>query len=107
LQHIELQGSISILNFMVRRSQHAVHLRSEFQAAVNGTNVDVQLDRVTTAFLKTTVLARGQIAQHAGQQGKVASIALSVRDGRIQDVLRLFVREANRPYTVSPAFALT
>jgi len=92
---------------MVRRSQHAVHLRSEFQAAANGTNGDVQLDRVTTTFLKTTVLARGEIAQHAGQQGKVASIALSVRDGRIQDVLRLFVREANRPYTVSPAFALT
>ena len=82
---------------MVRRSQHAVHLRSEFQAAVNGTNGDVQLDRVTTTFLKTTVLARGEIAQHAGQQGKVASIALSVRDGRIQDVLRLFVREANPP----------
>ena len=82
---------------MVRRIQHAVHLRSEFQAAANGTNGDVQLDRVTTTFLKTTVLARGEIAQHAGQQGKVASIALSVRDGRIRDVLRLFVREANPP----------
>jgi hypothetical protein len=57
----------------------------------------VQLNRVTTTFLKTTVLARGEIAHHAGQEGKVASIALSVRDGRIQDVLRLFVREANPP----------
>jgi hypothetical protein len=97
LQHIDSQGSLDIPNFMVTRSQHAVHLRSDFQAAVNGTNGDVQLDRVTTTFLKTTVLARGEIAHHAGQEGKVASIALSVRDGRIQDVLRLFVREANPP----------
>jgi hypothetical protein len=64
---------------------------------VNGTSGDVQLDRVTTTFLKTTVLARGEIAHQAGQQGKVASIALSVCDGRIQDVLRLFVREPNPP----------
>jgi hypothetical protein len=70
LQHIDSQGSISILNFMVRRSQHAVHLRSEFQAPVNGTNGDVQLDRVTTTFLKTTVLARGEIAQHGRTAGQ-------------------------------------
>jgi hypothetical protein len=97
LQHIDSQGSIDVPNFMVTRSQNPVHLRSEFQATVNGTNGDVQLNRVTTTFLKTTVLARGEIAHHAGQEGKVASIALSVRDGRIQDVLRLFVREANPP----------
>jgi hypothetical protein len=97
LHHIDSQGSIDIHNFLVTRSEHAVHLRSEFQAAVNGANGDVQLDRVTTRFLKTTVLARGEIAHHGGQEGKVASITLSVRDGRIQDVLRLFVCEANPP----------
>jgi AsmA-like C-terminal region len=80
---------------MVTRSRHPVHLRSEFQAIVNGTNGDVQLERVTSRFLKTTVLARGEIAHHAGQEGKVTSLALSVRDGGIQDVLRLFVREAS------------
>ena len=107
LQHIDSQGNIDIPNFMVTRGQHPVHLRSEFQAIVNGTNGDVQVERVTTRFLKTTVLARGEIAHHAGQEGKVASLALSVRDGGVQDVLRLFVRGATRRYTVSPAFALT
>lgn len=38
-------------------------------------------ERVTQS-LQSTVLARGEIAHHAGQEGKVASIALSVRDGR-------------------------
>src|SRR5215471_18317947 len=97
LQHIDSQGNIDVPNFMVTRSQHPVHLRSEFQAIVNGTIGDVQLERVSTRFLKTTVLARGEIAHHAGKEGKVASLALSVRDGGIQDVLRLFVREANPP----------
>ena len=98
LQHTDSQGNIDIPNFMVTRSQHPVHLRSELQAIVNGTNGDVQLERVTTRFLKTTVLARGEIAHHAGQEGKVASLALSVRDGGVQDVLRLFVRGANPPW---------
>jgi len=83
LQHIDSQGNVDIPNFMVTRSEHPVHLRSEFQAIVNGTNGDVQLERVTTRFLKTTVLARGEIAHHAGQEGKVASLALSVRDGGV------------------------
>lgn len=97
LGHIDSQGSIDIPHFMVTRSQHSVHLQSQFHAIVNGTNGDVQLERVSARFLKTTVLAKGEVAHHSGQEGKVAFIALSVRDGRIQDVLRLFVRETNPP----------
>jgi hypothetical protein len=104
LGHIDSQGDIDIPNFMVTRSQNPVHLRSTFQATVNGTNGDVQLNRVSASFLKTAVLAKGEIAHHAGQDGKVASVELSVRDGRIQDVLRLFVREAEPPLHGTTSF---
>jgi AsmA-like C-terminal region len=97
LGHIDSQGSIDIPNFMVTRSQHSVHLQSEFHATVNGTNGDVQLDRVNAAFLKTMVVGKGEVAHHAGQEGKVTSVDLSVHHGRIQDVLWLFVCEANPP----------
>jgi hypothetical protein len=95
LGHIDSQGSIDIPNFMVTRSQHSVHLLSEFHATVNGTNGDVQLDRVSAGFLKTTIIGKGEIAHHAGQDGKVTSVDLAVNDGRIQDVLRLFMRGAD------------
>ena len=99
LAHIESQGSIDIPDFMVTRSEHAVHLSAEFHAFVDGTNGDVQLERVTAAFLKTRVLASGKVAGQPGQQGKTAAIDLNVHDGRIQDVLRLFVHGRKPPFS--------
>jgi hypothetical protein len=95
--HIESQGSIDIPDFMVTRSEHSVHLSANFHAFVDGTNGNVQLERVTAAFLKTRVLARGKVAGQAGQHGKTATIDLNVQNGRIQDVLRLFVRGKKPP----------
>ena len=104
LGHIESQGSIDIPDFMVTRSKHSVHLSADYHAFVDGTNGDVQLERVTAAFLKTHVVANGKIAGQPGQHGKTAAIDLSVHDGRIQDVLRLFVREAKPPFNGVTSF---
>jgi AsmA-like C-terminal region len=97
LQHIEAQGSIDIPDFMVARSEHSVHVTSDFHAFVDGTNGDVDLERVNAAFLKTRVVANGKIAGQSGQHGKTTSVDLTVREGRIQDVLRLFVRRPKPP----------
>jgi hypothetical protein len=91
LQRVEVQGHIDIPDFMVTRSGHSVDVTSEFHAFVNATNGDVELERVNAGFLKTRVAAKGKIAGQAGQHGKTASVDLTVRNGRIQDVLRLFV----------------
>ncbi len=97
LGRIESQGSIDIPDFMVTRSKHSVHVAASFNGSVNGINGDVQLESVTAAFLKTQVLASGEIAGHAGQHGKTASIDMTVHDGRIQDVLGLFVSGPKPP----------
>jgi AsmA-like C-terminal region len=97
LGHIESQASIDIPDFMVTRSKHSVHVAANFNGSVNGINGDVQLKSVTAAFLKTQVLASGEIVGLAGQHGKTASIDMTVHDGRIQDVLRLFVSEPKPP----------
>ena len=97
LGRLETAGSLDVPDFMVKRSKHALHLASEFHAVVNGTNGDVSLERVTTDFLHTQVTASGKIAGRPGEKGKTASLELHVRDGRVQDVLRLFVSEAKPP----------
>jgi len=104
LKHIETQGNIDIRNFTVTRSQHSVHLKSEFRAFVDGTNGDVKLERVKAAFLKTSVLAKGEIVGAPKQHGKTASVDLTVSDGRIQDVFWLFVREARPPLSGTTSF---
>jgi hypothetical protein len=104
LGRMESEGSIDIPDFMVTRSQHPVHLAADFHAFIDGTNGDVQLERVTAVFLKTHVLANGRIAGQSGQHGKTATIDLSVQDGRMQDVLRLFVRAPRPPYNGISSF---
>jgi hypothetical protein len=91
LGHIESQGRIDIPDFQVVRSKHSVHITANYHASIDGTNGDVQLERVTAAFLNTHILASGPIASVSGQDGKTAAIDLNVQDGRIEDVLRLFV----------------
>jgi hypothetical protein len=106
LQHIEANGSIDIPDFNVTRSKNAVHLTTKFQAVINGTNGDVELQRVTSAFLNTRVAASGKIAGRPEQSGKTTVVDLSVADGRVQDVLRLFVREPNSPLNGATTFRI-
>lgn len=104
LGHIESSGSIDIPDFIVTRSKHSLHLTADYHAFVDGTNGDVQLERVTVAFLKTHVLANGKIAGRPEQHGKTASIDLSVHDGRMQDVLRMFISEPKPPFNGITSF---
>ncbi len=97
LKHIETQGTVDVPNFEVTHSKHSVHLTSRFHAFVNGTNGDVTLERVSAGFLKTQIEAKGEIVMKSGIRGKTATVDLTVADGRIQDVLRLFVRESKPP----------
>jgi hypothetical protein len=97
LGHIDAQGTIDVPNFEVTRSKHSVHLIGKFRAFINGMNGDVTLERVNAAFLKTQILAKGEIESEPGTHGKTTTVDLTVADSRIQDVLRLFVREAKPP----------
>ena len=76
-----------------------MHLKTQFHAFVDGTNGDVQLERINAAFLKTRILGSGEIASKLGEHGKTASLDFTVSDGRIQDVLWLFVRAPKPPFT--------
>jgi AsmA-like C-terminal region len=97
LGHLETNGTITIPDFMVTRSKHPVAVSSNYQAFVDGTDGDVTLERVSAALQQTRVVANGKIAGAAGQDGKTATMDLSVTNGRIQDVLRLFVRAPKSP----------
>jgi hypothetical protein len=94
LEQLQASGTIEIPNFEVTRSHHRVRLSSQYQAVVNAMNGDVALSRVDTTVLKTRALASGSVAGRAGVSGKIVSIDVNVKEGRIQDLLRVF---ANTP----------
>lgn len=104
IQHIQLQGSADAPDFGVTRSGHRVHVTGDFRALVNGTNGDVALEEVHAALAKTQVNAKGTIE---GEGGKTGDLKLGSTDGRIQDVLMLFIQAPVSPLTGSLAFDAT
>jgi hypothetical protein len=97
LEHIDTHGTVAVPNFEVTHAGHPVPLRCEFRAVVNATNGDVFLGKVDTVLLRTALFASGRVTGTPGHEGKTTSIDFTVKQGRIQDFLRLFVRAPNPP----------
>jgi hypothetical protein len=59
---------------------------------VNGTDGDTMLENVKSSVLRSIVVSQGSIAAREGQKGKTATLDMSVHEGRIQDLLLLFIK---------------
>ncbi len=94
LGHIDAEGDLDVPDFKVAGSAHMVHLASSFHAVIDGTNGDTYLTRVESHFGRTTVISQGDVKGHPGQHGKTAMLSMSVSQGRIEDLLRLFTSSA-------------
>jgi len=96
LERIEVEGSTDAPDFQVTRSDHAVHLKTQFHAIVNGTDGDVALQSVHAQFERTSVVSQGEVAKKAGSEGKTVSLGATELQSRIQDWFRLISKE-DRP----------
>jgi hypothetical protein len=103
LGKMETRGSVSIPDFKVRRAARSAPIESRFASFVNGLNGDVHLEHVESTIVKTNVLAKGSIEEEPGPRGKTTSLDLNGR-GRIQDVLRLFIKEPRSPIVGAISF---
>lgn len=100
LGHIDVEGAADVPDFQLKTSGHPVHLHTQFQAIVNGTDGDVGLQLVRAQFERTSVVSRGEVAGTPGVKGKSVSIEITESEGRIEDWLRLF--RSNRPSLTGP-----
>jgi hypothetical protein len=101
LGHIDAQGDVDVPDFSVSSAGHKDHLASNFHAVVDGTNGDTSLTRVESHFGRTTVISQGDVKGHPGQHGKIVRLSMSVPQGRIEDLLRLFTGSARPAETGS------
>jgi hypothetical protein len=97
LAHIETEGTTETENFHVEHSGSSVRLAVAFKAVVNGTNGDTYLEPADAHFLRTSLTARGGVEGKTGENGKTTSLSVSVPNGRIEDILRLFVPDKTAP----------
>jgi hypothetical protein len=96
VEHIEVDGSTDTPDFQVTRSDHAVHLKTQLHAIVNGVDGDVALRLVQAQFEGTSVASQGKVAKKASSEGKTVSLGATELQGRIEDWLRL-LSKADRP----------
>ena len=97
LAKIETHGSVEISDFKTRRAARGASIGSKYDAFVDALNGDVQLEHVESTIVKTNVLARGGVQGTPRLPGKTTSVDLNTSDGRIQDLLRLFIKEPRSP----------
>lgn len=62
LERIEVGGGTDAPDFEVKRSNHTVHLKTQFHAIVNGMDGDVALQSVHAQFERTLVVSQGEVA---------------------------------------------
>jgi hypothetical protein len=96
LDKIAVDGNTDVPDFEVTRSHHAVHLKTQFQAIVDGMDGDVMLQSIHAQFARTSVVTRGDVANKAGSEGKTLSLVGAEQQGHIQDWLHLLAK-ANHP----------
>jgi hypothetical protein len=94
---LEVQGTTDTPDFEAAHSGHQFHLSARFRALVNATKGDVVLQDAAALLGRTTVAAQGRIASTSSGQGKTADLSLFVQDGRMEDVLLLFVKARRSP----------
>ena len=97
IENITVKGATSTPTFQVKGSTHQIPLDTNFGAIVDSNNGDVTLQQVQARVLHTIVVSHGSVAGRPGEHGKITSLDMSVRSGRIQDLLLLFVSEKHSP----------
>src|SRR5579859_86243 len=97
LQHINIAGTTDIPDFEVTHAGHKVRFDTKFDAYVDATLGDTFLKRVEARFGRTTVIAEGRVAKSDAHKGKFTDMRLSAPNGRIEDILGLFVTDPRSP----------
>jgi hypothetical protein len=95
LEHIEIEGTTDVPDFKVTRSDHAVHLKTQFHGIVNGIDGDVSLSSVRAEFERTSLVSHVEVAKKSGPEvleGKTISLDTTELQGQIQDWLRLLAK---------------
>ena len=97
LKHIDIEGTTDTPDFEVTLGGHKVQLTSQFSAYVDAVHGDTFLKHVAAHFGRTQVVADGSVARSADGHGKTALINLHAKDGRIEDMLGLFISTDRAP----------
>jgi hypothetical protein len=100
LERIAVSGTTDVPNFAATGS--AVHLRTRFDAVVDGTSGDTYLEPVEAMFLDSHILATGKVAQVPDGSGKAVVLDVTVTEARVEDLVTMAVPITGEPPLTGP-----
>lgn len=96
-KHIAIRGATNTPDFVVKSGGHKIRLKTDFDAYIDAMHGDTFLNRVDARFARTRILAAGSVAGVQGHKGKFTHLHFSSLQGRIEDILGLFVSAPRSP----------
>jgi len=99
LERIDVKGQTDAPDFSIDLAGQPVHLKTTFHAVVDGTNGNTFLEQVEARLLETAIVAKGAVERTEDIKGRQVTLDVEIRDGRIEDVLKLGVKGEKPPMT--------
>jgi hypothetical protein len=97
LDHIVADGETDTPDFALDTAGHALPLRTQFHAIIDGTSGDTTLDPVNAQLASSSILASGGVFGTPGRKGRAVILEVTVSPGRLEDLLRLGVKSSRPP----------
>jgi hypothetical protein len=105
LDRIEVQGSTETPNFALTTGQHPMHLHTDFQATVDGTNGNTVLHPVKARLGGSDFEVSGSIDRSALEEHKTILLDAAGKGAKLEDFLRLTVKSPTPPMTGRISFS--
>jgi hypothetical protein len=99
LARIEVQGTTETPNFTLSTGQHPMHLHTDFQATVDGTNGNTVLHPVKARLGDSDFEVSGSIDRSALEEHKTILLDATAQGAHLEDFLRLSVKSPRPPMT--------
>ena len=96
IRQLHVWGATDTPQFKVLRTGHRFALKTQFDAHVNATNGDVNLRRLDAKLGHTVLRGLGNILPNE-QHRRTTTLDFATQDGRIEDILYLFVKGSRSP----------
>ncbi len=97
LEDIATEGRTKTEKFHLSTGGAEFPLLVDYKASVDGTSGDTILDVVEADLGRSHISARGAVVRVKGVKGRRISLKTQVRDGRIEDFIRLATRVKSAP----------
>ena len=92
LSRIDVDGKTSTPDFRLDIGGQPVPLETTFHSVVDGTNGNTYLNQVNAMLGETAIEASGEVASAPHVKGRTVKIDMTIKNGRIEDLLQLAVQ---------------